>query len=179
MAEPVVAVESPHGADALALIRSLSAELGARYGDDGAGAFKPGDVDVAGAAFVVARLDGRPVGCGALRPLEPGVGEVKRMFVESTMRGRGISRLILRKIEAVAAEFGYQALRLETGLRQPEAIGLYETSGYRRTPCYGIYVDNPLSVCFEKQLPLPQPPPLLGEGADATGHGSATTPLPF
>jgi putative acetyltransferase len=156
-AEIVVAVESPHSADALALIRDLSAELGARYGDDGAGAFKPSDVDVAGAAFVVARLDGRPVGCGALRPLEPGVGEVKRMFVEPAMRGRGISRLILGKIEAVAVEFGYRALRLETGLRQPEAIGLYETAGYRRVPRYGIYVDRSLSVCFEKQLPLPQP----------------------
>jgi putative acetyltransferase len=139
-----VNVESLHSADALALIRDLSAELGARYGDDGAGAFKPADVDVAGAAFVVARLDGRPVGCG--------VGEVKRMFIEPSMRGRGISRLILRKIEAVAAEFGYRTLRLETGLRQPEAIGLYETAGYWRAPCYGIYVDNPLSVCFEKQL---------------------------
>jgi len=147
-----VTVESPHSADALALIRALSAELGARYGDDGAGAFKPGDVDVAGAAFVVARLDGRPVGCGALRPLEPGAGEIKRMFVEPSMRGRGISRLILRKIETVAAEFGYRTLRLETGLRQPEAIGLYETAGYQHAPRYGIYVDNPLSVCFEKQL---------------------------
>jgi putative acetyltransferase len=151
-AEIVVTVESPHSQDALALIRALSVELGARYGDDGAGAFKPGDVDVAGAAFVVARLGGRPVGCGALRPLEPGVGEVKRMFVEPPIRGQGISRLILHKIEAVATEFGYRALRLETGLRQPEAIGLYETSGYERAPCYGIYVDNPLSVCFEKQL---------------------------
>jgi len=168
-AEIVVTVESPHGADALALIRSLSAELGARYGDDGAGAFKPSDVDVAGAAFVVARLDGRPVGCGALRPLGPGVGEVKRMFVEPPMRGRGISRLILHKIETVAVEFGYRALRLETGLHQPEAIGLYETAGYRRVPRYGIYVDNPLSVCFEKQLPLPQPPVLKVEGADAAG----------
>jgi GNAT superfamily N-acetyltransferase len=163
-----VNVESPHSADALALIRDLSAELGARYGDDGAGAFKPGDVDVAGAAFVVARLDGRPVGCGALRPLKPGVGEVKRMYVEPSMRGRGISRLILRKIEAVAVEFGYRTLRLETGLRQPEAIGLYETAGYRRAPCHGIYVDNPLSVCFEKELPLPQPPPLKGEGQGQT-----------
>ncbi len=151
-AEVEVVVESPHSADALALIRDLSAELGARYGDDGAGAFRPADVDVAGAAFVVARLAGRPVGCGALRPLEPGVGEVKRMYVEPSMRGRGISRLILGKIEAAAVEFGYRALRLETGLRQPEAIGLYETAGYRRVPRYGMYVDNPLSVCFEKQL---------------------------
>ncbi len=148
-----ISVESPHSADALGLIRDLSAELGARYGDDGAGAFKPADVDVAGAAFVVARLAGRrPVGCGALRPLEPGVGEVKRMYVEPSMRGRGISRLILGKIEAAAAEFGYRALRLETGLRQPEAIALYETAGYRRVPRYGIYVNNPLSVCFEKRL---------------------------
>ena len=84
--------------------------------------------------------------------MEPGVGEVKRMYVEPDMRGRGLSRQILQKLEDTAREFGYTTLRLETGLKQPEAIGLYETAGYGRIPPYGHYVNSPHSVCFEKAL---------------------------
>ena len=148
----IVGVESVRTDDALTLIRHLSAELGTRYGDDGAGAFSPDDMDAPGAAFVIARVNGQPVGCGALRPMEPGVGEVKRMYVEPDMRGRGLSRQILQKLEDTAREFGYTTLRLETGLKQPEAIGLYETAGYGRIPPYGHYVNSPHSVCFEKAL---------------------------
>lgn len=152
IAEVSVTVESSYSEVAARLIENLSTELGARYGDDGSGAFSPGDVRVPGGAFVVAWLEGRPVGCGALRPLERGVGEVKRMFVEKDARRQGVARKILQRLEIIAAQSGYRALRLETGILQPEAIGLYESAGYRRVRCYGRYVDNPLSVCFEKQL---------------------------
>ena len=147
-----VLIENPHSTDALLLIERLSAELGARYGDDGSGAFSPDDILVPGGAFVIARLGAEPVGCGALRPLKEGVGEIKRMFVEPRARGRGIARKILRELEAIAEGAGYAAVWLETGTLQPEAISLYETSGYKRIDCYGQYVDNPLSVCFEKRF---------------------------
>jgi GNAT superfamily N-acetyltransferase len=124
-----VAAENPSGPTASQLIRRLSEELASRYGDDGAGDFQPSDMQVAGGVFVVAWLDGRPVGCGALRPLERGVGEVKRMFVEKDARRRGVARKILEKLESIAVRSGYKALRLETGVRQPEAIGLYESAG--------------------------------------------------
>ena len=152
IAEISVTVESPHSEVASRLIENLSAELGARYDDDGAGAFSPDDVQVPGGAFVVAWLDDRAVGCGALRPLERGVGEVKRVFVERDARRRGVAGKILEQLETIAIRFGYRALRLETGLLQPEAIKLYESVGYRRVRCYGRYVDNPLSICFEKRL---------------------------
>jgi GNAT superfamily N-acetyltransferase len=146
-------LENPSSPVCLHLIEQLSAELGERYGDDGgANSYDPHKPLLSGAAFFVARMDGRPVGCGAIRPLEPGVGEVKRMFVLPEARGRGISRLILQKIESVAGEMGYSRLRLETGKRQPEAIALYESTGYRRAPCYGYYAEDPLSVCFEKLI---------------------------
>jgi putative acetyltransferase len=147
-----VTIENPHSADALLLIERLSAELGARYNDDGSGAFSPDDILVPGGAFVIARLHQEPVGCGALRPLREGIGEIKRMFVEPRARGRGIARKILRELEAIAERTGYNAVWLETGTLQPEAIALYETSGYKRIDCYGQYVDNPLSICFEKRL---------------------------
>ena len=152
VAEVIVTIESSYSEMAAHLIENLLAELGARYGDDGAGAFSPNDVQVPGSVFVVAWLDDQPVGCGALRPLERGVAEVKRMFVEKDARRKGIARKILKRLEMIAAQFGYRALRLETGILQPEAVNLYKSAGYRRVRCYGRYVDNPLSVCFEKRL---------------------------
>jgi putative acetyltransferase len=153
IAEVSVTVENPYSEVAARLIENLSAELGARYGDDGSGAFSPDDVLVSGWAFVIAWLDGwAVVGCGALRPLERGVGEVKRMFVEKDARRRGVARTILQHLETIAAQSGYRVLRLETGILQPESIGLYESAGFRRVRRYGRYVDNPLSVCYEKRL---------------------------
>ncbi len=78
--------------------------------------------------------------------------EVKRMFVRPAMRGRGISRVILSALEDIARGFNYRIVMLETGTRQVEAMRLYDTSGYERTDCYGIYVDEPLSVCYKKML---------------------------
>jgi len=152
VAEISVTVEDPHSDAAARLIRNLSAELGERYGDDGSGAFSPDDVRVPGGAFVIAWLDDQPVGCGALRPLERGVAEVKRMFVEKDARRQGVAKKVLEKIETIACVLGYRTLRLETGILQPEAIGLYESAGFRRVRCYGRYVDNPLNVCYEKRL---------------------------
>ena len=86
--EVSITVESPCSEVAARLIENLSAELGERYGDDGAGAFSPGDVQVPGGAFVVAWLDERPVGCGALRPLERGIGEVKHVADDPLRRHR-------------------------------------------------------------------------------------------
>lgn len=145
--------EDPANEVGAALIRDLSAELAPVYGDDGSGAFAPADVAVPRAAFVVAWLDGEPVGCGALRPMdEADVAEVKRMFVRPTVRGQGISRQILRQLEEVAQEFGYSRLRLETGVYQTEAIGLYESSGYERIDCYGKYAERDISLCYEKTV---------------------------
>ena len=88
----------------------------------------------------------------AVRSLEAGVAEVKRMFVADGARKRGIGRAILGALELAAIGLGYRVARLETGIRQPEAIGLYESAGYRRIDCYGRYASNELSVCYEKEL---------------------------
>jgi putative acetyltransferase len=92
------------------------------------------------------------VGCGGVRLLSPGVGEIKRMYVAPGARGNGLGRALLTALEDAARELGCAALRLETGLRQPEAISLYEASGYRQIPRYGYWADSPLAVCFQKPL---------------------------
>jgi putative acetyltransferase len=156
--EVVVTVEDPTTPDALALIRLLSAELAAAYNfmDDGSGAFSPADVQVPRAAFLVVRLDGRPVGCGALRPLDlPGFedsAEIKRMFVVEEARGRRLAVAILTRLEGLAREFGYRRAVLETGNLQHAAIRLYERSGYARIACYGRYTHDPRSICFGRAL---------------------------
>ena len=149
----MVSAESPNTKECLDLLAQLRAELSEKYPDELRGTpLVPEELAAAGAAFLVARRDGRPVGCGAIRPFKPGVAEVKRMFVVQEARGRGVGRAILENLETFATNFGYRSVRLETGLKQPEAISLYQSAGYHRAPCYGPYRENPMSVCFEKEL---------------------------
>ena len=145
-------VETPESSDARRLIARLDEELYSRYPPDLVHGLNAAEVADWRGVFVIARLDGRAVGCGAIRPLTSGVGEVKRMFVEPDLRGRRIGRMILEKLEAFAREKGMTTLRLETGTRQPEAMSLYESMGYRRIPLFGDYVGDPFSVCYEKRL---------------------------
>jgi GNAT superfamily N-acetyltransferase len=95
---------------------------------------------------------GNALGCGALRPLEPGAAEVKRMFIRPEARGRGLSRLLLERLEGEALERGIAVIRLETCTLQPEARSLYESAGYEPIPCYGRYRDAPHSRCYERRL---------------------------
>jgi len=101
---------------------------------------------------VVAYEDGIPQGCGAIKPYEEGVMEVKRMWVAPEKRGKGIASLILEELEAWARELGIDKCILETGIGQHEAIGLYKKSGYSVIPNYGQYAGVEISVCFEKLL---------------------------
>jgi GNAT superfamily N-acetyltransferase len=78
------------------------------------------------------------------------------MYVVPVARGRGLGRLLLVELEAEALRLGYRGVVLETGDRQPEALGLYRSSGYERIPCYPPYDSRALSLCFEKRLPPPE-----------------------
>ena len=102
------------------------------------------------AIFLLARLRGQPVGCGALRRFDDHTAEIKRMYVTPAARRQGIARRILIELERHAREFSYRAVRLETGIQQPEAQRLYESLGYQRIAAFGHYVGNPTSVCYEK-----------------------------
>jgi GNAT superfamily N-acetyltransferase len=131
------------------LCAAQQVELEARYGTGSAE--PPKGVDP-GVSFLVARVSGEPVGCAGLKPLEPGIAEVTRMFVRPAHRGHGISRRLLREVEDLAKERGMTTIRLETGDLQPESISLYGSSGYHRIPAFGQYARSTLSLCFEKPL---------------------------
>jgi putative acetyltransferase len=136
------------------LITALNAELSETYPEPGATHFRldPEEVAEGKGAFLVARRGGQAAGCGALRTLGDGVGELKRMYVRPDQRGRGIGRRVLAALEAEARALGLRRIVLETGVRQAAALGLYETAGYVRVAAYGEYVSSPLSVCMAKDL---------------------------
>jgi len=102
--------------------------------------------------FVLAWEDGVALGCGAVRMIDDERAELKRMYVVPERRGRGISRAVLASLEAAARELGARSIVLETGIHQPVAISLYESSAYQRVPCFGAYASSPTSICMEKQL---------------------------
>ncbi|QCB95135.1 GNAT family N-acetyltransferase [Cellulomonas shaoxiangyii] len=106
--------------------------------------------------MLVLRVGGEAVACGALRDasaeLGAGTGELKRMYVRPAWRGRGLSRRVLTELEAAARARGVTRLVLETGVLQPEAIGLYLSAGYAPVPRYGEYADEADSRCFSRDL---------------------------
>ncbi|MEP7104754.1 MAG: GNAT family N-acetyltransferase [Chloroflexota bacterium] len=125
-----------------------------RYGGQpGSGpAPRPADFEPPDGAFLVARQDGRVVGCGGISRLDADTAEVRRMYVAPAARGQGISRVILEQLLRQARGLGYRQARLETGNRQPEAIGLYRSAGFQPIPCWGPFAGDPRSVCFEVRL---------------------------
>src|SRR3954469_20588273 len=145
-----IAPESSDSPDARELMAELRHELDERYGSDLEPGVKPSPDDVT--AFVVAREDGRALGCGALRSLGEPVAEIKRMYVRPEARGRGVGAAVLHVLEQEAVERGFRVMRLETGPLQPEALRLYARAGYREIPCFGAYASGAASRCFERRI---------------------------
>jgi ribosomal protein S18 acetylase RimI-like enzyme len=145
---------SPSAAEALALIHELSQRLSMITGDDGRKSFTTESVQSPRARFVVAYLNGEPVGCGALRPLEvsghPFVCEIKRMYARVT--GHGVGSRILQHLEQQGRILGYRHAWLETRRVNTVAVDFYLRHGYMERENYGVYVGRPEAVCFEKRI---------------------------
>jgi GNAT superfamily N-acetyltransferase len=138
----------------LALLREAAVEARALYPDllDPNGPWPTNGPTPPGGVYLLAYEDRTAVACGAIRPLEEGVAEVRRLFVTNSARRRGLARRVMRELEARARALGVTTLRLETGHRQVPAIRLYESEGFVRIPAFGEYVGDPTSVCFEKRI---------------------------
>ncbi len=148
-----IALESPDQADVKALL-----DLSDRYHEKLYPAESNHLLDVADLIndqthfFVARRVENdEVVGCGAIVSY-PGYGEIKRMFVLPETRGTGLGRELLMVLEMAARQFKLPCLRLETGVSQPEAIGLYRNAGFVEIGPFGEYQLDPLSLFMEKEL---------------------------
>lgn len=141
--------------DGIRLIAALNAELTGAFPEPGATHFSLNQAQVTGGdgAFLIAYLDGAAAGCGAVRRIDAATAELKRMYVDPSVRGRGIGRALLEALECEARLLGVTRIVLETGTRLEPAIGMYEAAGYARIPLFGEYVSSPdTSICFGKTL---------------------------
>ena len=147
-----LALESADQPDIIALVDALDAYQGALYPPESNYHLSVAELKASNVLFSVARdEDGVALGCGAVVLLD-GYGELKRMYVNPTQRGRGIAKAIIISLEQEAATRECTVLRLETGIHQAEALGLYQRAGYARRGPYGDYPNDPLSVFMEKKI---------------------------
>jgi GNAT superfamily N-acetyltransferase len=145
--------------DALALIEAVQEEYVTRYGGRDTTPLDPVMFDPPRGSFFVGYVAGVPVASGAWRRREDvdvfgtnETAEIKRMFVVPEARGAGLARTMLAHLEQTAALAGARAMVLETGTAQPEAIALYESSGYAPIASFGHYAWAPENRCFAKAL---------------------------
>jgi len=144
--------ESPNQPEIVAMLEQLDAYFGALYPAESNHLLDVAALMQPDVVFLVARNDhGAAVGCGAYVN-RGGYAEVKRMYVDPSQRGQGVGGLLMAAIVDGARSAGLPRLRLETGISQPEAIGLYERDGFVRIAPFGDYVEDPLSIFMEKPL---------------------------
>jgi len=161
--------EQPDSPDAVQLITELSDYLDPLYPKWNQFGLDPDRLIRENVAFFITRVDGEPAGCGGMK-FYPGFGELKRMYVRPKFRGTGLGKLMLEHLETFARQKGMKVLRLETGIYQPEAIGLYEHMGYRPIAPFAPYDGSTatLSRFYEKKLPL-LPDKKAGRGVGVPG----------
>jgi putative acetyltransferase len=147
-----IAVEDPAQAEVAPLLQASDAYMASLYPAESNHMLDVASLRQPQVTFLVARVDGKALGCGAVVDSGEGWAEVKRMFVAPAARGLRLGRRILDEIEAIAARRGARALRLETGGLQPEAIGLYRSAGFVEIGPFGDYRADPLSIFMEKAL---------------------------
>ena len=148
----IITAERPDSADAVILITELEAQLEPLYPRESRHGLSVERLLAEAVAFFVLRSDGIPAACGGVKLFGSAFGELKRMYVRPQFRGLGFGRLMLDHLANYTRAQGVGMLRLETGIHQRAAISLYERMGFYRIPPFGSYTDDPLSLCYEKQL---------------------------
>ena len=146
----VLMAEGPDSPEILALLAERDAHFDRLYaGEDR----KPGKIDLGreDLVFFTARVRGQLAGCGALI-VHGAYGELKRFYLRPEFRGLGLGRRLVETLEAEARARGCNALKLEAGVLQPEAISLYRSAGFEDGECFGENLPNPLSIYLQKDL---------------------------
>jgi putative acetyltransferase len=147
-----IAPESPATPDGRALIAELDAYLIPLYPPASHHGYPVEKLLAEAVDFFVVRVAGAAAGCGAVKIFPADYAELKRMFVRPSFRRLGLGRKMIAYLEAFSLQKGIRIIRLETGISQPEAIGLYERMGYTRIGPFGEYQPDPLSYFYEKRV---------------------------
>lgn len=146
-----IAFESPNQPEVIALIADLDAYQLTLYPPECVYALDLNALMQPEVKFAVVRVDGIIVGCGAV-VLSAEYGEIKRMYVQPALRGKGLAGRLMATLEQAARDAGCPLMVLETGPSQPEAVALYARHGFERCGPYGDYPDDPYSVFMRKPL---------------------------
>jgi putative acetyltransferase len=147
-----ITIENPDQPEILALLAASDAYVATLYPAESNHMLDVAALRRPEVTFVVARLNGRAVGCGAVVDSKEGWAEIKRMFVSPAARGQQLGRRLLQMLESIASDRGATLLRLETGVKQREALSLYRSGGFIETGPFGHYKPDPLSVFMEKPI---------------------------
>jgi putative acetyltransferase len=147
-----ISLERPDTPDARSLIDELEAHLTPLYPSESRHGYSADKLLAKDVAFFVVREDGIPAGCGGVELFGSEYGEIKRMYVRPRFRGLGLAKLILQQLTDHVVSRGVRVLRLETGIHQHEAIGLYEQMGFKPIQPFGEYKIDPLSCFYEKRI---------------------------
>ncbi|RIK40904.1 MAG: N-acetyltransferase [Chloroflexi bacterium] len=147
-----ITMERPDSADATALITELDAHLEPIYPQESRHGYSVQKLIDEAVAFFVLRDGATPAACGGVKLFGAEYAEIKRMYVRPQFRGRGYAKRVLEHLTEYSRGQGVLTLRLETGIYQLEAIGLYERMGFYQIPPFGPYRVDPLSRCYEKRL---------------------------
>ena len=150
--EIIIGPEDPRQADVRRIIAESGAYLQTLYPSESNHLIDVDALAAPDAVFLVARRDEELLGSIAFRIIAPGHAEIKRMFVRAEARGNGVGRRLLEALEDAARQRNVDRVSLETGIRQPEAIGLYRASGYQDCQPFGAYRHDPLSLFMTKRL---------------------------
>ncbi len=144
-------IEDPGSSEVVGLIEQLDTYLGSLYPPECNHLMPVESLRQPNVTFVVARVEGRAAGCGAFVKHEAGYAELKRMFVLPEFRGLGLGRQILENLEALIESSGLSVIRLETGVLQQPAVGLYQRFGYEVRGPFGDYPEDPSSIFMDKR----------------------------
>jgi len=145
-----IKIANPDEEKVLAITEELSENLYLRFGSDGKNSFQDWENENLNFVFVIAEINNEIVGCGAIRPIDQNIGEVKRMYAKYP--GKKIGQTILGFLENEAVNLGYTNLVLETRVKNESAVHFYQKQGYKVIPNYGKYIDRPEAICLEKSL---------------------------
>ena len=126
----------------LEIVEKLDALMNELYPPESTHLTPPEELSAGTNRFFAAKVDGKLMGCGAIRVVGRDYAEIKRIFVDPSARGLGLAKAILNRLERESRLLGLLEMKLETGIFQPEAIALFERCGYTQCPAFGDYPEN-------------------------------------